>query len=284
MTAIFSDVFGKAGRRFLNTLVEAKNQEELAQELDKLKLTDDKRKKILQAASKAFEPSLDPWLIQKSSEMILEIESWITELDDAIAKAVDLIQKVKEYVNRLLTIKGVGLDIAQAIAAEVADIDRFKSSDSFVRYSGINSEVIQSGSVKKYGHLEKFGPPHLRRALYQAAEVMDFSGPLNFQWHYQAVKARYEKKAGHVVGTVSTARKLARLIWSMLSNKTDFTDIPQKLTARKQNRLKNRAKRFDKNALSDDDDCNPPMIKLLLNLPKMNPEASAQVKQLLQQL
>jgi transposase len=288
LTSIFRDTFGKAAKKFLNVLVQAKDQEELARELDKLKLTKDKRNKIIQATSKSFSPSLDPWLIQKSSEMISEIESWIVQLDDAIAKAVDLIPRVKEYVNRLLTIKGVGLDTAQSIAAEIADIERFKSSGSLVRYSGINPEVIQSGSVIKYGHLEKGGPASLRRALYQAAETMAFQGPLNFQFHYEAVKGRYGKKIGHVVGIVSTSRKLLRLIWSMLSNKIDFTDSPKKLTQFKQNKMKNRAKRFDeKNALNDNDDDGSnamPMIKLLLNLPKMNPEVGAQVKQLLEQL
>ncbi|MDG6934500.1 MAG: IS110 family transposase [Nitrososphaerota archaeon] len=287
MTSIFSDTFGRAGKRFLNVLVQAKDQEELAKELGKLKLTEERRNKIIEAASKSFSPTLDPWLIQKSSEMISEIESWIVELDDAIAKAVELIPRVKEYVNRLLTIKGVGLDTAQMIAAEIADIERFKSSGSLVRYSGINPKVIQSGSVIRYDRLEKGGPPYLRRALYQAAETMDFFGPQNFQRHYQAVKARYGKKAGHVVGTVSTSRKLVRLIWSMLANRSDFTDSPQKLTARKQNALKNRVKRFDaKSSTKEDDESsnNTPMIKLLLNLPKMNPEVGVQVKQLLEKL
>jgi transposase len=285
ITSIFSDTFGKAGKRFLNVLVQAKDQEELAHELDNLKLTEEKRNKIIEVASKSFSPTLDPWLIQKSSEMISEIESWIVQLGDAIAKAVELIPRVKDYVNRLLTIKGVGLETAQMIAAEIADIERFNSSGSLVRYSGINPKVIQSGSVIKYDRLEKGGPPHLRRALYQAAETMAFFGPLNFQRHYEAVKARYGKKAGHVVGLVSTSRKLVRLIWSMLSNKTDFADSPQKLTQLKQRKMKRRAKRFDeKNANGDDDNNRSPMIKLLLNLPKMNPEVGAQVKQLLQQL
>jgi len=285
MTSIFSDTFGRAGKRFLNMLVQAKNQEELAQALDELKLTEEKRNRMMEVASKAFEPSIDPWLIQKSSEMISEIESWIVQLDDAIAKAVDSIPRVKEYVNRLLTIKGVGPESAQAIAAEIADIERFKSSGSLVRYAGINPKVIQSGSVMRYDKLEKGGPPSLRRSLYQAAQTMAFLGPDNFQRHYQAVKTRYGKKAGHPVGIVSTSRKLILLIWSMLTNKTDFIDSPQKLTQLKQNRMKSRIKRFDRQAASYLTGVgNPPMIKLLLNLPKMDPEVGAQVRQLLEQL
>ncbi len=265
LLAVFSDAFGVSGRRFLDMLAEGRGEDELVKELDGLKLSEEKRSRITEAIANAFKPSLDPWVIQFSSSIISVIESRIKVLDDAIAKAVDSIPRVKEYVNRLLTIKGVGLETAQAIAAEIANISRFESSGSLVRYSGINPTVTQSGSVRKYGKLEKGGPPHLRRALYQAANTMAFQGPVNFQRHYRAVRARYGEKRGHGVGVVSTARKLTRLIWAMLANETDFIDSPKVLTENKRRRLKNRVKKFDSSEKS--------MLKdLLLNLDKLNPE------------
>ena len=263
--SIFSDTFGVSGRRFLEMLSEGKDQGELVKELDGLKLTEEKRAGMTQAISNAFKPNLDPWIIQFSSSMISMMESRIKVLDEAIAKAVDSIPRIKEYVNRLLTIKGVGLETAQAVAAEIADVSRFESSGSLVRYSGLNPTVKQSGSVKRYGPLEKGGPPHLRRALYQAANVMAHKGPENFQRHYGAVRGRYGEKKGHGVGTVSTARKLARLIWAMLTNQTDYIDSPKALTETKRARLRNKAKRFDSSEKTT-------MKDLLLNLDKLNPE------------
>jgi transposase len=263
--SVFSDAFGVSGRKFLEMLAEGRGQDELIKELDGLKLAEEKRSTIVEAISNAFKPNLDPWVIQFSSSMISVVESRIKMLGEAIAKAVDSIPRVKEYVNRLLTIKGVGLDTAQAIAAEIADISRFDSSGSLVRYSGINPTVIQSGPVRRYGKLEKGGPPHLRRALHQAANVMAFKGPENFQRHYRAVRARYGEKKGHGVAMVSTARKLARLIWSMLVNGTDFIDSPKALTEIKRRRLSNRVKRFESNEKST-------LKDLLLNLDKLNPE------------
>ncbi len=264
--SVFSDTFGISGRKFLSMLAEGRGQDELIEELDALKLTEEKRARITEAISNAFKPNLDPWVIQFSSSMISMIESRIKVLDDAIAKAVDSIPRIKEYVNRLLTIKGVGLETAQAVAAEIADVSRFESSGSLVRYSGLNPTVEQSGSVKKYGKLEKGGPPHLRRALYQAANVMAFKGPANFSRHYAAVRARYGEKKGHGVGAVSTARKLTRLIWAMLTNQTDYIDSPRVLTDQKRRRLSNRVKRFDSSE-------NKPTLKdLLLNLDKLDPE------------
>jgi transposase len=264
--SVFGDAFGASGRRFLGMLADGRGQDELIEELGALRLTDEKRARMTEAISNAFKPSLDPWIIQFSSSMISTMESRIKVLDDAIAKAVDSIPRMKEYVDRLLTIKGVGLASAQAIAAEIADVSRFESSGSLVRYAGINPTVQQSGSMRRYGPLEKGGPPHLRRALYQAANVMAFKGPENFQRHYGAVRGRYGAKKGHGVGTVSTARKLARLIWAMLTNQTDHIDSPKALTETKRARLRNKVKRFDSR------ENEPTLRDLLLNLDKLDPD------------
>ena len=266
LLSTFTDAFGVSGRNFLKMLAEIGSEEELIKELDGLKLTEKKRDRIKEAIGSAFKSNLDPWIIQFSSNLISQIESWINLLNDAIAKAVDSIPRVKEYVNRILTVKGVGLETAQAIAAEIADISRFMSSSSLVRYAGINPRVIQSGSVKRYGPLEKCGPPHLRRALYQAANTMAFQGPKNFQRHYDAVRARYGEKRGHGVGVVSTARKLARLIWSMLTNETDFIESPKQLTEKKRRKLRKRVERFDANRETFT------VKDLLVNLDRLDPE------------
>jgi transposase len=139
LMSVFSDAFGVSGKRFLKMLSEGKTEGELVTELDGLKITAERRSKITDAIANAFKPNLDPWVIQFSSEIISTIESRIKVLDDGIAKAVDSIPRIKEYVNRILTIKGVGLETAQAIAAEVADITRFECSGSLVRYAGISA-------------------------------------------------------------------------------------------------------------------------------------------------
>jgi hypothetical protein len=95
---------------------------------------------------------------------------------------------------------------------------------------------------------------------------MAFKGPANFRRHYAAVRARYGEKKGHGVGVVSTARKLARLIWATLTNQTDYIDSPRVLTERKRRRLSNRVKRFDSNEKK------PTLKDLLLNLDKLDPQ------------
>jgi transposase len=262
ITKVFSDMFGVSGKKMLDML--GMNQDEIVNELEKMKIKDEKKEEITDSISKAYTPSLDSWMIQLASSMISQIEAWIKILDDAMASAVESIPRIKEYVNRLLTIPGMGLETAQAIAAEIADITRFKQARSLVRYSGINPTVEQSGSMKKYGRLEKRGPKMLRRALYQAAGTMAFRGPHNFRDHYNAVSSRYGSK-GHRVGVVSTARKLLHLIHAMLTNGTEYIPSPVRLTESKRRKLRSRSMNHDRNE-------KPSLVKLLLNIDKLDDE------------
>lgn len=267
ITRIFGDMFGKSGRKILDML--GMDEDEIVRELNGMRMSEEKKREVIHAIRKAYAPSLDSWMIQFASSIISQIEGWINVLDNAIAGVVEANARIKEDVNRLITIPGVGLETAQVIAAEIADIGRFGSPRALVRYSGLNPTILQSGSVRKHGALEKAGPPILRAALFQAAYVMAFRGPDNFKEHYNAVSSRYGKR-GHGIGVISTSRKLLHLIYSMLTNRTDYISSPVKLTERKRRMMKKRAMMYDR-------DEKPSMIKLLLNIDSLNDE----VKQML---
>jgi transposase len=234
LLSIFSDAFGKSGKELLDKIASGEQITGLSEE---------KMKHLQNVVDNAF-PNLDPWVIQFTSSMISNIESKIKELDSAIAALVQSMPKIKHYVDLMLTIKGVGIDTAQAIAAEIADIDRFPESGKLVKYSGLNPTYEQSGSLKKYGKLEKAGPPGLRRALYQAAQTMAFYGPEEFRSYYLHVRERYGTK-GYSIAIISLARKLLRVIWAMLTDDSEFIDQKTALTESKRRRLANRAKKFE---------------------------------------
>ena len=279
ITNVFNDMFCKSGRKLLDLL--GKDEKEIIKELEEAapknrRVTEEQKTKIREAVSNAYTPSLDSWFINLASGVLTQIESWVKILDDAIARAIESIPRIKEYVDRLLTIKGVGLETAQAVVAEIADIARFESSGSLVRYSGLNPRIEQSGKVTKYGKLEKAGPKWLRRALYMAATTMSLRGAENFQNHFQTVKSRYGKKAGHGVAIASTSRKLIRLIWSMLTNKLDYTECSKQLVEVKRRTLRKRSEKFELTPQEQ----KPSLINLMLNLDKLNPA----VRQMLTEL
>jgi transposase len=59
--------------------------------------------------------------------------------------------------------------LGYAIAAELGEIDRFRTPAKVVGYTGLCPRVRQSGEIDRRGRLSKQSPPYLRWALIEAA-------------------------------------------------------------------------------------------------------------------
>ena len=72
-------------------------------------------------------------------------------------------------VPLLLTVPGISWVLADTIAAEIGDIERFASPRTLAGYSGLCPRVDQSGERDLRGPLSKQGPRYLRWPLIEAA-------------------------------------------------------------------------------------------------------------------
>ena len=122
-------------------------------------------------------------------------------------------------VKRLMTITGVNATVAMGVLAAIGDIRRFSSQEKLVSYFGLNPRVRQSGDKPAYhGRITKQGRAHARSMLVEAAWVSSGApGPL------RAFFIRIRDKRGKHVAAVATARKLAVVVWHMLTKDEDFT-------------------------------------------------------------
>jgi hypothetical protein len=98
-------------------------------------------------------------------------------------------------------------------------VDRFSSAEKLVSYFGLNPRVRQSGDKPAYhGRITKQGRAHARSMLVEAAWVISgVPGPL------RAFFIRIRDKRGKHVAAVATARKLAVIVWHMLTKDEDYT-------------------------------------------------------------
>jgi transposase len=132
----------------------------------------------------------------------------------------DLAQRalVDPQVKRLMTIGGVNSVVACSVLAAIGDVHRFCSPEKLVSYLGLNPSVHQSGDRPAFhGHITRRGRGHARAMLVEAAWALaPAPGPLSAFFH------RISKKRGHQVAAVATARKLAVLIWHMLTKNEDY--------------------------------------------------------------
>ena len=107
-------------------------------------------------------------------EQITVALAMVDELD---AQVAPIDSELRAYARRqpgcraLMGHYGIGALTAVAILAELGDCRRFSSSREAVRYGGMDITVYESDRRRAPGHLSRQGPPALRWALYEAAQV-----------------------------------------------------------------------------------------------------------------
>src|SRR6476659_10929907 len=134
-----------------------------------------------------------------------------------------------QATKRLMTITGVNLTVAAGIVAAIGDIRRFDSPQKLVSYFGLNPRVRQSGlGAAHHGRISKIGRSHARDMLVEAAwAAAKTPGPLH------AFFVRVRARRGHQVAAVAVARKLAVLVWHMLTKEKDYLWARPSLVAHK---------------------------------------------------
>ena len=140
--------------------------------------------------------------------------------DDLKAIERDLAQSAlsDERAKRLMTIPGVDMVVALALIAAIGDVERFARPAQLVGYLGLNPSVRQSGPGPAYhGRITKQGRGHARGMLVEAGWAAARSrGPL------RSFFLRVQSRRGQHVAAVATARKLAILIWHLLTKNESY--------------------------------------------------------------
>lgn len=156
----------------------------------------------------------------------------IAHIDEALRVVeADIAQQALHdpVIRRLMTVPGIDITVGASVAAAIGDIRRFSDPQRLVAYLGLNPSVRQSGEGPAYhGRITKQGRGHARGMLVEAAWAAARSpGPL------RAFYKRISSRRGKHVAAVATARKLAVIIWHMLSKDEDYIWARPALLARK---------------------------------------------------
>jgi transposase len=161
----------------------------------------------------------EPWQTSLQTSCAL-----IEVLDEEIAAQERALRRLgadHRYVRLLITCPGIAWVLGYTIAAELGEIDRFRTPAKLVSYTGLCPRVRQSGEVDRRGRLSKQGPPYLRWALIEAAH-----NAIRYDAGYrelsQRTRARLGKQRGGKVAAIVVARKLSEAIWWMLSRNQPF--------------------------------------------------------------
>lgn len=184
------------------------NPEEIAEYLQK----------IARSSYRLNKAMADPVNISLSVTLsvIKHMEAEVKRLDKEIAKLM------KGIPETLTFVKGIGPVFAAGIIAEIAGIERFKNHHALAKYVGLVWSQHQSGDFEAEDtHRERSGNKYLRYYLIQAAESVrnnDSEYKAFYQKKYDEVPKHKHKRA-----LVLTARKLVRLVYSLLSTNQLYT-------------------------------------------------------------
>jgi transposase len=115
----------------------------------------------------------------------------------------------------LLSVPGMGPLTAPTVRAFLADACHFAGAKEVQAFVGLNPSNWSSGTMESPSRsITKEGPPVLRLAFYQAANVARTRDP-QLAWFYR--KLMVERGHCHTQANVAIARKLVARTWATLT-------------------------------------------------------------------
>jgi transposase len=131
-----------------------------------------RRRQLLTADNRAWLEQLElPAAARLQIDVALRMVDQIRAELEPIERGLRAFARRQPGCRALIRQYGIGELTAVTILAELGDCRRFGSSRRAVRYAGMDITVSQSDERRSPGHLSRQGPPALRWALFEAAQV-----------------------------------------------------------------------------------------------------------------
>ncbi len=158
-----------------------------------------------------------------AAKQIDALDQAIETVDEELAASV----KADEKARQLMTIPGIGLVTASAIAATVPDMEAFSSGREFSAFLGLTPRQRSSGGKERLGRITKMGDRYLRKLLVVGATAVlhhaqGHNDPPRL-WARQ-MPERKGGRRGFKLTAVALANKLARIVFAILRSVAVYDD------------------------------------------------------------
>jgi len=160
----------------------------------------------------------NPHTIKRCKDEIEFLNKQIKQIEKEMSQIVESEQELKEKVEKLETIKGVGITTILTIISETFGFSMIENGKQLVSYSGL--DVVQNSSGKQNGttRISKKGNVHIRSGLYMCALSV-----MRYNRHIGGLYKRILKKGKSCkVGIIAVARKTLLLIYTLWKNNSEF--------------------------------------------------------------
>lgn len=151
-------------------------------------------------------------ILKSNKKLITAIDKQINLVKTEIEKLIKSGQELNKKVEKLLTIKGVGVMTIATILSETLGFQHVKNIKQLVSYAGYDVVQRESGtSIKGKTRISKKGNRYIRNALYFPAMVACRYNE-NLKQNYLRI---IQKKSSKMIGQVAIQRKLLALIYTL---------------------------------------------------------------------
>ena len=166
-------------------------------------------------------PPLARRMIDKLWQRIKIANEEILEYDRELPRLV----REDEQAKRLMTIPGVGEQVATGVVASVPDPRLFKDSRQFASWLGLVPRQYSTGGHIRLGRITKRGDSYLRTCLVHGARAVvanlrDKKDRVSC-WVRDLIERR-----GYLRAVVALAARNARLIWTLMVKQEAYRAMP----------------------------------------------------------
>jgi transposase len=157
-----------------------------------------------------------------AAQTLMEIIDQLEENVNLVEKELRELTKEDKAVELLMGIPGCGEVCAWTIRAYTDDVRRFGCAKKYASYAGLAPWVQNSNETVHHGKITKRGPEQLRTALVQVVMGMRRMKEKTLRWRLMERHEIMKRNKGSGKAIIATARKIAVIIWNMLTEEANF--------------------------------------------------------------
>jgi transposase len=171
--------------------------------------------------SKEASHDVQAFIVKSNKTLIKQIDK---QMKDCVGQITALIADdpvLNERIDKVMTIKGVGLITAATVVAETLGFEHFRSIKQLVSYTGYDVVQRESGtSIKGKTRISKKGNSYIRAALFfPAINCARFCADMNV--FYTRVNTN---KPSKMIGLVAVQRKLLALMFTLWKTDSNYIE------------------------------------------------------------
>jgi hypothetical protein len=218
LSSVVSDISGVSATKIIDAIIEGEEDSEKILSLchSKLKAEEDK----ILASIRGHLTAHHKFMLKTIKKSIKDKENLIKEINEEIDKKLEE-HKLKEEIELVQSIPGVGKEAAEGIIAEIGnDMEQFPTEKHLASWAGIAPGNNESAGKKKSSRITQ-GDKYLKALIVQCAWAATRTKETYLRSKYDSLVVRRGKKRA----LIAVGHKILIASYYILKNKEEYKEL-----------------------------------------------------------